>query len=191
MSNFDHFGSFNNNNAGAPSSIPLTHTVTESVRKNYKKLKTLVLKLKPGSRQPDLSSLDSKQLDAFVDEMIGDLQNTFTTNINDLRTRIKSARPDPSDPDYTTKMQIYQELLNTMVPVIQKVQSLADDILSDLQALMNQLWDDICKNNARGVDQLLDNHARRTEEKVKKTFLEPFDVLEEKLSQIKQNQSRH
>ncbi|CAF1628596.1 unnamed protein product, partial [Adineta ricciae] len=111
MSNFDNFGSFNNNNAGASSSISLTHTVTESVRKNYKKLKTLVLRLKPGSRQVDLSSLDFKQLDAFVDEMIGDLQNTFTTNINDLRARIKSARPDPSDPDYTTKMQIYQELL--------------------------------------------------------------------------------
>ncbi|CAF1413899.1 unnamed protein product [Adineta ricciae] len=158
----------------------------ESIRKNYKKLKTLVLKLKPGSRQPDLSSLDFKQLDAFVDEMIGDLQNTFTTNINDLRTRIKGARPDPSDPDYADKMQLYQNLLVTMVPVIQKVQSLADDILNDLQTLMNQLWDDICKNNARGVDELLDNHARRTEEKVKKTFLEPFDVLEDKLSQIKQ-----
>ncbi|CAF1305539.1 unnamed protein product [Adineta ricciae] len=196
MSSFDEFASpirhnqvnasVRSSTAHTGSSSSSTHTVTESVRKNYKKLKTLVLKLKPGTRQPDLSSLDPKQLDAFVDEMITDLRDTFTTNINDLRARIKSARPDPSDPDYAEKMQLYQNLLVTMVPVIQKVQTLAEDIFNDLQALMNQLWDDICKNNARGVDRLLDDHARRTEAHIQNSFLEPFDVLEAKLNQIKQ-----
>ncbi len=157
-----------------------------SVRKNFSKLKTLVLKLKPGGHQPDLSSLNPKQLDAFVDEMIGDLRDTFTHNINDLRERIKSARPDPSDPKYTVKMELYQELLTNMVPVIQKIQSLAGQILNELQALINHLWDDICKNNGKGVDQLLDEHAHRTEAHIKQTFLEPFSVLEAKLNQIRQ-----
>ena len=146
----------------------------------------MVLKLKPSSGQPDLSSLDSEQLNTFVDEMVGDLQDSFTRNINGLRDQIKSARPDPSDPNYVVNMQLYQELLSTMVPVIQKIQALAGQILDELHALINQLWDDICKNNGTQVDSLLEEHARRTEMNIKKTFLKPLDKLEEKLKQIKE-----
>jgi hypothetical protein len=55
-----------------------------------------------------------------------------------------------------------------------------------LQALINQLWDDICKNNGKGVDRLLDEHAHRTEAHINQTFLEPFSVFEAKLNQIRQ-----
>jgi hypothetical protein len=160
-----------------------------SLRNKFSKLKTLVLKLKPSGRQADLSSLNSEQLDAFVDEMTGDLRDTFTSNINDLRERIKSARPDPSDPNYAVKMQLYQELLTNMVPVIQTIQSLTGQILDELQALINQLWDDICKNNGKGVDRLLDEHARRTEAHINQTFLGPLEVLEAKLNNIRQMNS--
>ncbi|CAF1349298.1 unnamed protein product [Adineta steineri] len=176
---------------GATSSSTLTQTVTTSIRKNCSELKTLVLRLKPDNRQPDLSSLDSKQLDTFVDEMIGDFQNTFTNNINDLRARIKSARPDPSDPNYTIKMDLYQDLLTTMVPVIQKIQSLAGQLLNELQALIDQLWDDICKNNGREVDRLLDEHAHRTEAHTNQTFVGPLSILEARLKQIRQKNSSH
>jgi len=152
-------------------------------------LKTLVLKLKPSGRQPDLSSMNSEQIDAFVDEMIGDLRETFTKNINDLRERIKSARPKESDPNYSVKMELYQELLTNMVPVIQKIQTLAGQILDELNALINQLWDDICKNNGKEVDRLLEEHARRTETNISRTFLEPLDQLEAKLNKIKQMNS--
>lgn len=149
------------------------------------KLKTLVLKLKPSSRRPDLSSLDSEQLDKFVDEMVNDLQGTFTRNINDLRERIKSARPDPSDPDYAQKMQLYEELLSVMLPIIQEIRVLAGEVLNELHQLIDHLWDDICKNNGANVDHLLEEHARLTEMKVQKTFLEPLTQLEAKLAQIK------
>ena len=147
----------------------------------------MVLKLKPNSRQPDLSSLDSEQVNTFIDDMVNDFQGTFTRNINDLRERIKSARPDPSDPDYAFKMQLYQELLNTMVPVIQKIQALAGQILNELRALIDYLWDDICKNSGKNVDRLLEEHADRTETNIRKTFLDPLDLLEAKLHQIKQS----
>lgn len=116
--------------------------------------------------------------------MIGDLQNTFTRNINDLRERIKNARPDPVDPNYAVKMQLYQELLSTMVPVIQKIQTLITEILNELNTLINQLWDDICKNNSQQVDRLLEEHAHRTEMQINKTFLQPLNMLETKLKHI-------
>ena len=148
------------------------------------------MKLKPKNRQPDLSSLDSEQVNTFVDDMIRDLQGTFTRNINELRERIKSARPDPSDPDYSVKMQLYQELLATMVPVIQNIQALSGEVLDDLQILINHMWDDICKNNGKNVERLLEENARLTEMKVKKTFLEPLDLIEDRLNQLKHNR-RH
>ena len=131
--------------------------------------------------------MNSEQLDTFVDDMVNDLQGTFTRNINDLRDRIKSARPDPSDPDYAVKMQIYEELLSMMVPIIKEIRVLAGEVLDELHALINHLWDDICKNNGTNVDRLLEEHARLTETKVKQTFLEPLDLLEAKLDQIKQS----
>jgi hypothetical protein len=72
-----------------------------------------------------------------------------------------------------------------MVPVIQKIQTLAGQILDELNALINQLWDDICKNNGKEVDRLLEEHARRTEVNISRTFLEPLDLLEAKLNKIK------
>lgn len=117
--------------------------------------------------------------------MMGNLQDTFIRNINDLRSEIKSARPHPSDPNFSIKMQLYQELLCTMIPVIQKINTLAGEILDDLHALINQLWEDICTNNGQQVDRLLEEHAYRTETNIKKTFLEPFDKLEEKLNEIR------
>lgn len=128
--------------------------------------------------------MNSAQLDTFVDETMADLQNTFSNNINDLRDRIKSARPDPADPNYAAKMDMYQELIKEMLPVIQKIQGLAGEILDELKVLIDHLWDDICKNNGARVDRLLDEHAYRTEMRVRESFLVPLDVLEKKLQRI-------
>lgn len=150
------------------------------------KLKTLVLKLKPSSRPADLSSLNSEELDHFVDEMTKDLQNIFVRNIDDLRDRVKQARPDPSDPNYDHKMALYQELLKIMIPIIQELQKVSAHVLDELHALINRLWDDISKNEDRDVDRLLNNYEEQTENYVHQSFIKPLDVLEKKLNEMKQ-----
>jgi hypothetical protein len=90
------------------------------MRKKSEKLKRLLLKLKSSGLDSDLSSLNSDQLDDYVDEMMIDLQNALVSDTNTLRERIKQARPDPKDPQYVEKMVVYKELLKEMVPVMQK-----------------------------------------------------------------------
>ncbi len=141
----------------------------------------MVLKLKPSNRHQDLSSLNPDQLDAFVDEMIADLQNTLLSNTNDLRERIKQARPDPNDPQYSKKMDIYKELLEQMVPIMQKLQSFVAQTLDELHALIAQLWDDISKNNGKQVERLLEEHERRTEAHMNEKWLKDISELEVKL----------
>ena len=147
-------------------------------------MKTLVLKLKPNTTQPDVSSMDSDQINTFIDTMIGDFRETFTRNIQDIRELIKSARPDPSDLNYPTKIKLYQELLTTMVPVIQQIQKSTEEILTELNGLINQLWDDICKNDGKEIDRLLEEHTRRMELKINRIFMEPLDELMKKISRI-------
>jgi hypothetical protein len=116
--------------------------------------------------------------------MTGDLQSTITNNINNLRAQVKSARPDPSDPQYAVKMQRYEELLKTMVPVIQRLQSLSVEILNELRGLIDRLWKDVCENNGRGIDRLLEEHAQMMVSRLQQTFFGPFSELEEQLRQI-------
>jgi hypothetical protein len=159
-------------------SVEPSTSITASIRQKFSSMKTLVLKLKP------TTSMDSDQINTFIDTMIGDFRETFTRNINEIRDLIKHARPDPSDPNYPSKLQLYQELLTSMVPVIQQIQNSSEEILTELNALINQLWEDICQNNGQEVDRLLEGHTRRTELKINRIFLEPLDQLMEKISRI-------
>jgi hypothetical protein len=151
------------------------------IHNKYKRLKSLVLKLKPGRHHEDLSSFNPDQLDAFVDEMIADLQNNLISNTNDLRQRIKQARPDPTDPQYDKKMVIYQELLKQMIPIMQKLQSFIGQTLDELHVLVAQLWDDISKNDGKRVDRLLEEHENRIEEHMNEKWMKDINQLEVKL----------
>jgi hypothetical protein len=155
------------------------------IRNKYDKLKTLVLKLKRSSRHQDLSSLNSDQLDAFVDEMITDLQNTLVSNTNDLRERIKQGRPDPNDPQYAEKMAAYKELLKQMIPIMQKLQNFIGQMLDELHSLVAQLWDDISKNNGQNVDRLLEEHASRTEALMNEQWAKHINEVEIKLNTLR------
>lgn len=149
-------------------------------------MKTLVLKLKPGSRRTqDLSSMNPDQLDKFVDEMTNDLEKTVVSNINDLREGIKQARPDPNDPQYDNKMIAYQQLLEQMIPLIQKLQGFTSQILNELQSLIKQLWNDISKNDGKKVDCLLEEHQRRLEEHMNGEWTKQINNVEQKLQELR------
>ncbi|CAF0992168.1 unnamed protein product [Rotaria sordida] len=163
----------------------MTTRTIQIVRNNCRKLKTLVLKLKPSDHRQHSSSMNSDQLDSFVDEMIADLQNSLLSQTNDLRERIKQARPDPNDPLYEKKMIIYKELLTLMVPIMQKLQSIIAQILDELHGLIGQLWDDISKNNGQQVERLLGEHQRRIEEHMNGEFLKDINELEKKLETLR------
>jgi uncharacterized coiled-coil protein SlyX len=126
--------------------------------------------------------MNSDQLDVFVDEMIADLQNTLLSNTNDLRERIKQARPDPHDPQYAKKMVIYKGLLEQMVPIMQQLQSFIGQTLDELHTLVTQLWDDISKNDGRNVDLLLEEHKNRTEAHLNNEWMRGINELEAKLN---------
>jgi uncharacterized coiled-coil protein SlyX len=128
--------------------------------------------------------MNSDQLDVFVDEMIADLQNTLLSNTNDLRERIKQARPDPHDPQYAKKMVIYKGLLEQMVPIMQQLQSFIGQTLDELHTLVTQLWDDISKNDGRNVDRLLEEHKNRTEAHLNEQWLKDINELEAKLNAL-------
>ncbi|CAF2964992.1 unnamed protein product [Rotaria sp. Silwood2] len=161
-----------------------TRTI-EILRNKYRKLKTLVLKLKPNDRRDDLSSMNSEQLDSIVDEMIADLQNSLLFQTNDLRERIKQIRPDPNDPLYEKKVIIYKELLTLIVPIMQKLQNVIAQTLDELHSLIRQLWDDISKNNGQQVERLLEEHQRRTEEHMNGEFIKNINELEKKLEKLR------
>lgn len=146
-------------------------------------MKILVLKLKLKISQPDVSSMDSDQINTFIDAMIGDFRETFTHNIQDIRELIKSARPDSSDPNYPTKIKLYQELLTTMVSVIQQIEKSTEEILTESNELINQLWEDICKNDGKEIDRLLEEHTRRMKLQINRIFTEPLD--EEDISNLR------
>ncbi|CAF2134433.1 unnamed protein product [Rotaria magnacalcarata] len=163
----------------------MTTRTIDVVRNKYKKLKTLVLKLKPGDRHQDLFSMDPHQLDSFIDEMISDLQNSLLSQVNDLREQIKQARPDSNDPLYEERMKIYKELLTLMVPLMKKLQSVVSQILDELNGLIAQLWDDISKNNGQQVERLLEEHQRRIEEHMNGEFLGDIHKLEKELETLR------
>ncbi len=143
-----------------------------------------MLKLKPSGRHQDLSSLNSDQLDSFVDEMILDLQQNLVSNTNDLCERIKQARPDPHDPQYTNKMIAYEELLQQMILIMQKLQNFTGQILDELHTLVKQLWDDISKNDGKLVDRLLEEHANRTESLTNEQWTNHLDEIQIKLNAL-------
>ncbi len=131
----------------------------------------MVLKLKPNA------VLNQDHLDAFVDQMIGDLQNTLLSNSNDIRERIKQTRPEPNDPQYTEKMIIYKELLEQMILLMQKLQNTISQTLDEFHTLIEQLWNDISNNNGKNVDHLLEEHERHMNEK----WMKDINKLEAKL----------
>jgi gas vesicle protein len=141
------------------------------INNKYKNFKTLVLKLKPNA------VLNQDHLDAFVDQMIGDLQNTLLSNSNDIRERIKQTRSEPNDPQYTEKMIIYKELLEQMILLMQKLQNTISQTLDEFHTLIEQLWNDISNNNGKNVDHLLEEHERHMNEK----WMKDINKLEAKL----------
>jgi hypothetical protein len=132
----------------------------------------LVLKLKPNA------VLNQDHLDAFVDQMIGDLQNTLLSNSNDIRERIKQTRPEPNDPQYTEKMIIYKELLEQMILLMQTLQNTISQTLDEFHTLVEQLWNDISNNNGKNVDRLLEEHEKHMNEK----WMKDINKLEAKLN---------
>ena len=154
------------------------------IQNKYKRLKTLVLKLKPSRQREDLSSLNPDQLDGFVEEMIVDLQNSLLSNTNDLRERIKKGRPDPSDPQYEKKMAIYKELLEQMIPIMQKLQHFVGQTLDELHSLIKELWNDISNNDGKEVERLLEEHQHRTELHMTEQWTKDIQQLEAKLQTL-------
>jgi len=142
------------------------------INRKYKNFKTLVLKLKTNA------VLNQDHLDTFVDQMIGDLQNTLLSNSNDIRERIKQTRPEPNDPQYTEKMIIYKELLEQMILLMQKLQNTISQTLDEFHTLVEQLWNDISNNNGKNVDRLLEEHERHMNEK----WIKDINKLEAKLN---------
>ncbi len=142
------------------------------INNKYKNFKTLVLKLKPNA------VLNQDHLDAFVDQMIGDLQNTLLSNSNDIRERIKQTRPEPNDPQYTEKMIIYKELLEQMILLMQTLQNTISQTLDEFHTLVEQLWNDISNNNGKNVDRLLEEHEKHMNEK----WMKDINKLEAKLN---------
>jgi hypothetical protein len=78
-------------------------------------------------------------------------------------------------------MAIYKELLEQMIPVMQKLQSFVGQILDELHALVRLLWDDISKNEGKEVDRLLEEHEHRTETHINEKWMKNFNELEGKL----------
>jgi len=142
------------------------------INNKYKNFKTLVLKLKPNA------VLNQDHLDAFVDQMIGDLQTTLLSNSNDIRERIKQTRPEPNDPQYTEKMIIYKELLEQMILLMQKLQNTISQTLDEFHTLVEQLWNDISNNNGKNIDRLLEEHERHMNEK----WMKDINKLEARLN---------
>jgi len=144
----------------------------------------LVLKLKPNTHRSDLSSLTPDQLDQFVDETINDIQNNLLSNANHLRERIKQLRPDPNDPQYTEKMIIYQELLEQIISIMQKLQNVIGRTLDELHILVKHLWIDISQNNGTNIDRLLAEHATRTNSYINETCMKDLNSLEATLNAL-------
>jgi hypothetical protein len=135
--------------------------------------------------------MNPDQLDAFVDEMIADLENTLISNTNDLRERIKQIRPDPTDPEYDNKMIDYKELLEEMIPIMQKLHTVICQTLDELHKLVRQLWDDISQNNGENVDHLLEEHANQTELLMNEQWIKYINELEVKLRDIDNVNCKH
>jgi hypothetical protein len=158
--------------------------VIEVAHKKFKKFKTLVLKLKPNINPSDLTSLTPDQLDQFVDETITDLQNTLLSNANHLRERIKQVRPDSNDPEYDEKMIVYQELLEQIISIMQKLQNVIGRTLDELHILVEQLWIDISQNNGINIDRLLSEHAIRTNAYMYQMWIKDINALEATLNAL-------
>jgi hypothetical protein len=158
--------------------------VIEVAHKKFKKFKTLVLKLKPKINPSDLTSLTPDQLDQFVDETITDLQNTLLSNANHLRERIKQVRPDSNDTEYDEKMIVYQELLEQIISIMQKLQNIIGRTLDELHILVEQLWIDISQNNGRNIDRLLSEHAIRTNAYMQQMWIKDINALEATLNAL-------
>ncbi len=156
----------------------------EVAHKKFKKFKTLVLKLKPNINPSDLTSLTPDQLDQFVDETITDLQNTLLSNANHLRERIKQVRPDSNDPEYDEKMIVYQELLEQIISIMQKLQNVIGRTLDELHILVEQLWIDISQNNGINIDRLLSEHAIRTNAYMYQMWIKDINALEATLNAL-------
>lgn len=154
------------------------------VQNKCKKLKTLILTLKSNDRRQEIASKTPDELDRFVDEMIADLENSLLSQTNDLRDRIKQARPECNDPLYEKKMIIYKELLELMVVIMKKLQIIVAQTLDELHALIGQLWDDICKNNGQQIERLLEEHQRRIQVQMNGEFMEDINQIEKKLQTL-------
>ncbi len=131
-----------------------------------------------------MSSLNPDQLDAFVDEMIDDLQNTLLSNTNELRERIQQVRPDPYDPQYHDKMIVYKELLEQMISIMQKLENVISRMLNELHILVEQLWIDISNNNGNNIDRLLAEHANRTNAYMNQMWIKDVNILEATLNAL-------
>ena len=142
------------------------------------------MKLKPNSQQGDFSSLTPDQLDEFVDETILDLQKTLLSNTNHLRDRIKQIRPDPTDPQYSEKMIVYQELLEQFISIMQKLKIVIGRTLDELHILVEQLWVDISHNNGTNIDRLLSEHANRTNAYMNEMWVKDVNTLEATLNAL-------
>lgn len=132
----------------------------------------------------DFSSLTPEQLDEFVDETIADLQNTLLSNVNHLRDRVKQLRPNPSDCQYKDKMIVYQELLEQILSVMHQLEKVIDRTLDELHFLVQQLWNDISNHHGNNIEQLLSEHANRTNAFMNDMWIKHINVIEATLNAL-------
>jgi hypothetical protein len=145
-------------------------------------LKTLVLKLKSIECSSNIETSDPDELDDFVDNIIVDVQNTLVSNIDDLRERVKQARPDPNDPHFEDKVNAYQQLLEQMILIVQNLENVIGRTLDELQILIGRIWEDISKNNGNNVEQLLQEHEQRTRAFINQQWIKHINDIQSKLN---------
>ncbi len=140
------------------------------------------MKLKSIECSSNIETSDPDELDDFVDNIIVDVQNTLVSNIDDLRERVKQARPDPNDPHFEDKVNAYQQLLEQMILIVQNLENVIGRTLDELQILIGRIWEDISKNNGNNVEQLLQEHEQRTRAFINQQWIKHINDIQSKLN---------
>jgi hypothetical protein len=81
-------------------------------------------------------------------------------------------------------MIIYQELLQQLISIMQKLQNVIGRTLDELHILVQQLWVDISNNDGKNVDRLLSEHANRTNAYMNEMWMKDINVLEATLNAL-------
>ncbi|CAF1317685.1 unnamed protein product [Didymodactylos carnosus] len=131
-----------------------------------------------GRHKRNMKDMSDKEQEKYFNDTINDFERMLINHVDELRDTIMSSRPDPEDPEYLDKKNLYVELVKGGTLMMEHLRKTITDLLTRYRLYLEELWETITS----GKDPA--PVTKKFEEHVDRYIQQRWDPIFDKMDQL-------